>query len=595
MNVSTGPPATDSSNGFPVPPTQAPPRRDAANPAIHIPPAFIGLGLVLLFTTFIRLRVANTPLERDEGEFAYGGQLLLQGVAPIEHLYAMKLPGIYAAYGLLMSVFGQSGWGVHVGALCVNLATIALLFFLSRRWFDTLTATIAAATYALLALMPEVLGFAAHATHFVVAFVFAGALALTRTLDRAPVSPPARTRLGILASGLLFGLAILMKQPGVVFVPLGFVALWRYDLSHEPQAGRPVRLGGRFALLALGATVPVAVTWGLLAVKGDLTRALFWNVTYAREYGSLVTPYIGWLLFLEQWRAMSAPFIAFLLLGITGTIVSLWDKTARSNAVFAGSLLLLGALAVVPGFYFRPHYFVLLLPGIALGMGLLCAGAGRGATIRVRQDGRRGALAIMIAVFLFAIPALSLMITHGRVLFTASPIEVDRSYYKQNLFPESVPIADYVRRHTDPNETIAVFGSEPQIYFLSGRRSATGYIYMYPLMEPQRYAHEMQEEMAREVTQSHPRYVVLVSGMASWVNLPQSDTFILNWINDYRKDFDVVAVTDQRLVKGNLQAVYYWDADAAHYKPRSSHFLAVLRRRDTKELDGNDASPKVKR
>ena len=60
-------------------------------------------------------------------------------------------------------------------------------------------------------------------------------------------------------------------------------------------------------------------------------------------------------------------------------------------------------------------------------------------------------------------------------------------------------IADYLREHTTPDDTIAVLGSEPEIYFYSHRHSATGYIYTYPLMEPQKYARQMQEEMIREI------------------------------------------------------------------------------------------------
>jgi hypothetical protein len=37
---------------------------------------------VVLFTGFIRLRLLSIPLERDGGEFAYMGQLILQGIPP---------------------------------------------------------------------------------------------------------------------------------------------------------------------------------------------------------------------------------------------------------------------------------------------------------------------------------------------------------------------------------------------------------------------------------------------------------------------------------------------------------------------------------
>jgi len=38
--------------------------------------------------------------------------------------------------------------------------------------------------------------------------------------------------------------------------------------------------------------------------------------------------------------------------------------------------------------------------------------------------------------------------------------------YSDNPFAESVKIADYLREHTSRDDTIAVLGSEPEIYFM---------------------------------------------------------------------------------------------------------------------------------
>ena len=48
------------------------------------------------------------PLERDEGEYAYAGQLMLQLIPPYQLAYNMKLPGIYAAYAVVLKLFGQT-------------------------------------------------------------------------------------------------------------------------------------------------------------------------------------------------------------------------------------------------------------------------------------------------------------------------------------------------------------------------------------------------------------------------------------------------------------------------------------------------------
>ncbi len=68
-----------------------------------------------------------------------------------------------------------------------------------------------------------------------------------------------------------------------------------------------------------------------------------------------------------------------------------------------------------------------------------------------------------------------------------------------NPFPEAISAAAYIRSHTAPDTLIAVLGSEPEIYFYAHRRSATPYIYMYGLMEPQPYALKMQNDVVRDL------------------------------------------------------------------------------------------------
>lgn len=51
------------------------------------------LLLVAGFVVYVRVRLLNLPLERDEGEYAYAGQLILEGVPPYKEAWNMKLPG----------------------------------------------------------------------------------------------------------------------------------------------------------------------------------------------------------------------------------------------------------------------------------------------------------------------------------------------------------------------------------------------------------------------------------------------------------------------------------------------------------------------
>ena len=168
-------------------------------------------SLIVATVVFARIHLLGLPLERDEGEYAYTGRLLLEGIPPYQLAYSMKFPGTPVAYAVLMSIFGDSITGIHLGLILINLLTAGLIFFLGRELLGELGGIGAASAYCVLSLMPNVLGLAAHATHFVVMFSVAGAFLLLRALDR-------RSNRLIAASGCLFGFALLMKQPGLFFV-----------------------------------------------------------------------------------------------------------------------------------------------------------------------------------------------------------------------------------------------------------------------------------------------------------------------------------------------------------------------------------------
>ena len=146
-----------------------------------------------------------------------------------------------------------------------------------------------------------------------------------------------------------------------------------------------------------------------------------------------------------------------------------------------------------------------------------------------------------------------------------------------NPFPESLEIADYLRREASPGDTVAVIGSEPQIYFYSHLRSATGYIYTYALMESQPFAGRMQQEMIREIEAARPRYLVFVKIPSSWLIWEDSDTSIFRWYRRYAQEhYDVVGVAE---ILSMTRTDYFWGEDAAAHRPESPYTLTVLRRR----------------
>ncbi len=94
--------------------------------------SYILLALLLFLAVFIRVNFLNIPYERDEGGYSYYGKLLLEGKIPYKDFYEQKLPGIFYFYAFMVSIFGSTVKGMHMGFIYLNVASI-LLFILQLK------------------------------------------------------------------------------------------------------------------------------------------------------------------------------------------------------------------------------------------------------------------------------------------------------------------------------------------------------------------------------------------------------------------------------------------------------------------------------
>lgn len=525
--------------------------------------AVLVISLALLTAASIRLRLADVPLERDEGEYAYAGQLILRGVPPYSLAYNMKFPGTYYAYAIILAAFGQTAWGIHVGLLCVNAATAFILFLLGRRLLGDTGGVVAGAAFAFLSLDRAIMGIFAHATHFVLLPAMGAFHLILRRAESGRVPT-------LLGAGALIGVAVMMKQPAIFFLPLAIVGVCWEELFEVPR--RFTRAAVNSALLAAGAAIPFGVLIAVLTMQGVVGRFAFWTIRYAQEYVSEVPLSSAWLVFASAWQEITAenlPIWLFAGFGLAALWLAKWPAHVR---VFVGGLLVASLLAISPGFYFREHYFILLLPATALLAGVGVVTIERLLERMVSAGAARAAAATVFVLLLAA------YITQERVyLFSVGPRDLSRARYGFNPFVEAPAIAAYLREHTAPEDRIAVVGSEPEIYFYAQRTSATAYIYTYPLMEPQPFARRMQEEMIQQIEAAHPKYLVFVTISTSWLARPDSDQTILGWTKRYAaRCYDVVGIADIYSAK---QTEIVWDVKAANYRPRSQNLVVTLRRK----------------
>jgi hypothetical protein len=519
---------------------------------------------VIVFFGAIRWRLADMPLERDEGEYAYAGQLILQGIPPYQLAYNMKLPGTYAAYAAILAVFGQTARGIHIGLLLVNALSIFLLYLIIERLFGAVAGLIACASYAFLTTQPGVYGLAAHATHFVVLAALSGIILLLRAEGTK------RTSL-FFWCGLAFGVAFLMKQPGIL---LGAFAFFYLAVTCWPKNRREWGPWAKhLSIFLLGAALPFALTCALLYRAGVFANFWFWTFSYARQYANTVPLYAGWALL----KASCSYILNFTtpwlwILGLAGICAFVWDATVRPRAVFVLGLLVFSFAAVCPGLYFRPHYFILLMPAVAILIAVAVTSAAR--LLCTKLGDRR--LRVVPAI-LFVIACAVAIDRNAQLYFKMSPLQASRLSYSKNPFPEAAKVADYLRERTASTDTIMVFGSEPEIYFEAHRHSASGYIYTYSLGEDQSYWPVMQRQMMREVEASRPAYVVLVNISFSWLLDPHSPQAIAlrTWMKQYvSAGFEQVGMVEV----ADPESQYFWGDEASRHHRQGSEILIFKRK-----------------
>jgi hypothetical protein len=522
--------------------------------------------LVLLFAGFIRFRLLDMPLERDEGEYAYAGQLILQGIPPYELAYNMKLPGTYFACAAGMAVFGQTVAGIHLTLMVANSLTIVFIFLLGRKLFGAVAGVAACASYGIMSVSPVVLGMAAHANHFVVLFAVPATLFLWKGCESG-------RRWILFSSGLLYGLAFLMKQQGIFFCAFGGMFL----VWNGVRGGSVAALVKNSFAFGTGTVLPFAALCLIMKWTGVFHAFWFWTFTYAHSYVTLVPWSEGFRLLSLHLKDGFQPSGGFWFLAVLGLLLGLRDKRVRGKTFFVAFLWVFSFLGAATGLYFRGHYFILVLPAVSLLVGLAVGALQASLQVRMTAAG-----AMVIPLILFgAISGWSAFFQRN-FFFAMSAEQVCRTIYYGFPFVESLAVSDYIETHSPPTASIAVMGSEPQIYFYSHRHSATGYIYTYALVEPQPNASRMQQEMIHEIELNKPEYLVWVGFDNSWLIHPPFDPSIFRWFDEYAGgSYERVGIVDAR---SDGKTIYLWDDGAKNYHGSVGQYITVYKRKNPSEI-----------
>ncbi len=432
-----------------------------------------------LLVLLARLHRIDLPFERDEGEYAYIAQMMLRGEAPYTEAYTMKLPGVPVWYAAFFIVFGETVRAAHLAALFADVVSaVAVAAFCRAAVMGDgrrLVVPVNAACWLLvLSTLLTFHGFIANCEKFAVASVTVGFALLVHTRRW--------WMLGLAAVAM--GSALVCKQQVLPILPIfGLAAVFR-DHGMTVTTARRVADG---VLVSVGLLVPWLLTVVVVTAWGSFDAFWFQTVSYASAYvNSALYP-------LDHLRNAAIrygtePAVVFALIGVVVTAAGR-VLTPRARLLVV-AWFIASAVAVSIGLYFRPHYFVLAIPPLAIA-GAVC--------------GTRGRLTAALAA---AVLLASIYDDRG-ALFFKTDNAVNKELFHQETFIESVKVAELLKRITRDDERILIIGNEPEILFMADRRSVTPYIYFYPLVERQPFAVQQQQELVDTVAANPPDHIVV--------------------------------------------------------------------------------------
>ena len=474
----------------------------------------------------------------------------------------MKLPGTSLMYGIFMFIFGRTATGIHWGFLFMNAATMYLLYAAFKKIFNSFAALTASVIYGFMAVGGPFSGFAAHATHFI---CFYSSIAFLLLAGYMQSGKP----LKLFLFGLMLGIAFLMKQQAVFLMLFGAAFLAFYLKTEKKQSF--LQIIKKLLLFGAGASIPYIIIFLIIAFTGQFNVFWLWTVKYASQYEAVKSLHMIAYYFKTNFQAAWDLYNYLFILAFAGILVLYWSPYTRLQKLFALGYFIASGCLVSSGFYFRQHYFIVILPVIGLLTGIFIEFLIKQMKERITILKSPNASLIILSVIVLVIIG-----SNFPYFFSDPAKKVSTMAYWGNPFTEAPEISKYIKDNTADTDKIAVLGSEPEIYFYANRRAATGYLYTYPLVDNQPYNEIMQDQMIKEIEENKPAIIIFCNISYSWIKQPGTPDKIFTWGHEYTdKNYTPVCFIDFFTDTGWH---YLWGDDIKKHSPEATSFMILFKR-----------------
>lgn len=470
--------------------------------------------IVFVVVAYIRFRLINIPLERDEGEYAYAGQLIIKGSLPYTEMYNMKMPGIYFVYSFIL-LFGQTIFTIHLALFFANLISAYFIYRITTELYNNINAGfVSVISFLTISISPMVQGLQANSEHFVLLFMLPSILLLILA------NKTQNTRYYFF-TGLLSSLAFLTKQHAFGFIL--FIIVYTIVSNLYLNKVKFYILFKSLVFIAIGGIIPVAIITSIYFFTGNFEKFWFFTIEYAQEYIGYSNMLKGPYYFIESVYYIFMENKILWLLPVISIVLVFKNKLKQKYSIFILLFFFFSYLAISPGNYFRPHYFILFVPIVSISTGYLVK------LINIKN--KMLSIGFVIVILLGFTEAI-----HKRynLFFEYNNAKAIRTVYNySNPFEEAVHLSKYLKENNNKGDYLTIIGAEPEVFFYSQLKSTTGYIYFYPLYEDHPFANKMIDEMISEVESKQPKHLIFLRYINYMWGKPENRYRVKNWSKNY--------------------------------------------------------------
>ncbi len=427
----------------------------------------------LIFTLFggtaILLTTLSFGFEYDHGDLQYVAWSALNGHWPYSGAWETSFPGGILIHALVLALGGQSALAFRAFDLIVQILTLGLIFKGTQKISGPLAGSIAALLYA----VAYVQGGAYHTAQrdgFMVPLILIALFSLWRFRDSQRV-----VLLGV--AGFALGVVCVIKPTYAVLVAAITIVLvfWRTD---SRTAGVRLIRAGCFALCG---SLPLLFVLFVLFRQGEMTSLIEISTFLKTVYVHLERS--------SQLRVLLATLYVAPAVVSIGVVASLLPGVKRGERFW--SVVGLGAVCLVVRMIEAKSYSYQYWPIVATLV--MLSGVGWAFILRATAsfvDGSTSAKRIAVALVVTVMVGASLLTDRGTVEgFLAFGGRMKASLERPVAFDslvagseEQAAIARYLNHHSQPGDTVQLWGAEPAVLYAAQRRSPSRFFTSSPFL-----------------------------------------------------------------------------------------------------------------